>query len=145
MNFEAGVGRAAFASGSAPDRPGSARPVDSHRTEFSICAAPDRVNCVVDGDTFWFEGTKIRISDIDAPEVSEPTCVAEAQAGEMATRRLVELFNSGPFTRIAGSRDEDRYGRKLRIVARGGGSLGVVLAHEGLARLWDGPRLSRCS
>jgi micrococcal nuclease len=28
---------------------------DPHRADFAICAGPIRANCVVDGDTFWFE------------------------------------------------------------------------------------------
>lgn len=35
---------------------------------MTICAGPIRANCVVDGDTFWFEGTKISVADIDAPD-----------------------------------------------------------------------------
>ncbi len=31
-----------------------------------------RRTCVVDGDTIWLEGVKIRIADIDTPEISQP-------------------------------------------------------------------------
>jgi endonuclease YncB( thermonuclease family) len=34
---------------------------------------------VVDGDTFWYQGTKIRIADINAPEVSHPGCPQKAE------------------------------------------------------------------
>jgi endonuclease YncB( thermonuclease family) len=44
-----------------------------------------------------------------------------------------------------GGRDEDRYGRKLRIVTRGGRSLGDVLVAEGLARTWTGRREPWCA
>ncbi len=118
---------------------------DPHRARFTICSGPIRANCVVDGDTFWFEGTKIRISDIDAPEISEPRCPSERQAGETAKRRLLELLNEGSFSLNAGWRDEDRFGRKLRVVSRDYRSLGEMLVKEGLARNWDGPRLSWCN
>ena len=36
-------------------------------------------------------------------------------------------------------RDEDRYGRKLRVVVRNGRSLGDQLVSEGLARTWGRP------
>ena len=36
-------------------------------------------------------------------------------------------------------RNEDRYGRKLRVVVRNGRSLGDWLVSEGLARTWGGP------
>lgn len=118
---------------------------DPHRAEFAVCTGPIRANCVVDGDTFWFEGTKIRIADIDAPEISEPGCPSERQAGEAAKRRLLELLNDGSFSLAAGWRDEDRFGRKLRVVSRDSRSLGEMLVKEGLARNWEGPRLSWCN
>ncbi|CAM5283053.1 hypothetical protein AFEL58S_00008 [Afipia felis] len=111
---------------------------------FSICGAGRRADCVVDGDTFWFRGEKIRIADIDAPELSPPRCVREADLGEAAKRRLLALLNAGPFTLVAADRDQDRYGRKLRTVSRGGRSIGDVLIAEGLARRWNGPRGSWC-
>ncbi len=117
---------------------------DPHQAEFTFCVGPVRANCVVDGDTFWFEGAKIRIADIDAPEISEPGRSDERQAGEDARRRLLELLNAGAFALRSGWRDEDRYGRKLRVVSRDRRSLGEMLVKEGLARNWDGPRHSWC-
>lgn len=35
---------------------------------FPICNGPLRTTCVVDGDTIWMGGVKIRIADIDTPE-----------------------------------------------------------------------------
>ena len=103
-----------------------------------------RANCVVDGDTFWFSGEKIRIADIDAPEISEPECPAERQLGEITRDRLLQMLNEGRFRLTAGWRDEDRFGRKLRIVSRSGKSLGERLVEEGLARRWNGPDFSWC-
>lgn len=111
---------------------------------FSICGAGHRADCVVDGDTFWFRREKIRIADIDAPELSPPRCQREAELGEAAQRRLQALLNAGPFTLVAGARDQDQYGRKLRTVSRDGRSIGEVLVTEGLARRWNGPRRSWC-
>ena len=62
------------------------------------CSGPERITCVVDGDTFWLEGTKIRIADINTPEVSEPKCAEEAMLGERATDRLVVLLSTGGFS-----------------------------------------------
>lgn len=39
---------------------------------FEKCANGHRVGCVIDGDTLWIDGTKVRVADIDAPEISEP-------------------------------------------------------------------------
>ena len=112
--------------------------------QFDICGSIRRT-CVVDGDTFWLDGVKIRIADIDTPEISEPRCDYEYQLGMRATHRLVELLNDGPFELTTiGSRDEDQYGRKLRVVMRGGRSLGDQLVSEGLARTWTGRREPWC-
>lgn len=111
---------------------------------FSICSSGKRTTCVVDGDTFWLDGVKIRIADIDTPEIGQPKCEAERERGQRATRRLGELLNAGPFELKASGRDEDRYGRKLRVVVRGGKSIGDQLVAEGLARTWSGRREPWC-
>jgi endonuclease YncB( thermonuclease family) len=112
---------------------------------FAACNASPRITCVVDGDTLWYRGTKIRIADINTPEVSRPACEDEAHLADRATLRLIALLNEGPFElERAGSRDEDRYGRKLRIVSRSGVSLGETLVAEGLAERWTGRRRNWC-
>src|SRR3546814_7636950 len=35
---------------------------------FGLCFTGGGENCVVDGDTFWIDGEKVRVADIDAPE-----------------------------------------------------------------------------
>lgn len=117
---------------------------DLLRATFSFCGEGRRVTCIVDGDTFWLSGQRIRITDIDTPEINPPRCEEERIRGEAAKRRLRELLNSGPFSLVAGTRDEDQYGRKLRTVVRDGRSIGDTLVDEGLARRWDGTRRSWC-
>jgi micrococcal nuclease len=117
---------------------------DALSASFSICDAGAQTNCVVDGDTFRHQGEKIRITDIDTPELSPPRCAREKQLGEAAKRRLHALLNAGRFSLVADWRDEDRYGRKLRIVTRQGRSIGDILVSEGLARRWDGSRHPWC-
>jgi endonuclease YncB( thermonuclease family) len=122
----------------------SGRVQDSESAQFSVCGPGRRFTCVVDGDTFWYRGAKIRIADINTPEVSSPHCAAEAALGARATGRLVELLNAGPFTLAAIDRDTDRYGRQLRVVTRGGASVGRALVDEGLAEPWQGFRREWC-
>lgn len=119
---------------------------DRESARFALCTSQQRITCVVDGDTFWYRGEKVRIADINTPEVSKPGCAREAALGAAATRRLVVLLNSGPFTlRIAyPDRPTDRYGRALRVVTRDGESLGLQLANEGLAEPWQGRRGNWC-
>ncbi|ANL64777.1 nuclease SNase-like protein [Rhizobium phaseoli] len=114
-------------------------------TAYGVCSGSVRYHCVVDGDTLWSGGVKIRIADIDTPEVSEPRCASELALGNKATARLVELVNEGPFVmRAWPGRDEDKYGRKLRVLVRNGRSLGDILVSEGLARTWTGRRQPWC-
>ena len=117
---------------------------DHESGRFARCGAGQRVTCVVDGDTFWYRGAKVRIADINTPEVSRPACPREAALGAAATARLAELLNAGPFTLVQWSRDRDRYGRLLRVVSRGGESLGAALIREGLAEEWKGRRGNWC-
>ena len=124
-----------------------AAPPGAERAFFPICSGSPRVTCVVDGDTIWYRGTKIRIADIDTPETFRPSCERERRIGKRATRRLQELLNAGEFA-LAPSpsgRDTDRYGRALRVVLRDGESLGEALVSEGLAHRWGGPRREWCS
>lgn len=117
---------------------------DMLRATFSFCGEGRRVTCIVDGDTFWMSGERIRIADIDTPEINPPRCEEERLKGEAAKHRLRELLNAGPFSLVAGTRDEDQYDRKLRTVLRDGRSIGEMLVGEGLARRWDGARRSWC-
>jgi micrococcal nuclease len=88
---------------------------------------------------------KIRLADIDAPETRDYKCASEAALGKRATQRLLDQMNAGPFTVVnADGPDEDVYGRKLRIIERGGRSVADALVAEGVARRWDGARRSWC-
>lgn len=112
---------------------------------YERCGAAVRINCIVDGDTLWSGSVKIRIADIDTPEISQPRCAAEKALGERATVRLMELVNVGPFQMQAWlGRGEDKHGRKLRVLVRDGRSFGDILVSEGLARTWTGRRQPWC-
>lgn len=122
-------------------RPGG----DQITAQFSRCdQGGNRSACVVDGDTIWLHSEKIRIADINTPEKSEPQCAAEAELAEQATDRLTELLNAGAFSLATIERDTDRYGRSLRVITRGGESLGGELVSEGLAEEWRGYRGNWC-
>lgn len=135
------VASVALSASNAP----AARPEGSaQQARFAPCGSGPRITCVVDGDTFWLRGAKIRIADINTPETGSPHCPAEARLGERATIRLTQLLNQGPFTLEPVARDTDRYGRLLRVVSRNGSSLGAVLVREGLAENWKGYRGNWC-
>jgi endonuclease YncB( thermonuclease family) len=117
----------------------------SYSVRFEPCGRV-RSTCVVDGDTLWLNGEKIRIADIDTPEISSPKCQREYKLGILAKQRLVVLLNEGEFS-LTTSRwgDEDRYGRKLRLLFRNSESIGNRLVQEGLAHRWNGHKISWCA
>ena len=110
------------------------------QASFGTCIGGARHTCVVDGDTIWLHDVKIRIADIDAPEIYSPDCAAERALGLRATQRLTQWLNAGAFEVHPNpdGRDEDTYGRKLRVLARGGTSAVAALEAEGLATRWGG-------
>jgi micrococcal nuclease len=112
---------------------------------FTLCWEDSTPDCVIDGDTIHIDGEPVQISDIDAPEAHHARCAAQQRLGERATQRLLQLLNSGPFELVQEDlRGEDRYGRKLRVLERGGESIGGILVGEGLARPWGGARENWC-
>lgn len=115
------------------------------RPYLSICSYGPRINCIVDGDTLWLDHHKIRLEDIDAPEISAPHCRGEKALGEKAKFRLQQLLNGSPFTVVqVGRRSHDVYGRDLRTLKINERSVGQVLVAEGLAHEWVGHKLSWC-
>ncbi|MBL4858400.1 MAG: thermonuclease family protein [Erythrobacter sp.] len=107
---------------------------------LSLCAPGPREHCVVDGDTFWHEGEKIRISDIDTPELNSQ-CAYERNLAVKARNRLLTILQA-PY-RI-NRHGEDRYGRTLAVVTINGRSVGDMLVSEGLALTWTGRREPWC-
>ena len=88
-----------------------------------------RVTCVVDGDTVWIAHEKIRLVDIDAPEM-DGKCQAERALAIRARDRLAVLINAGSI-RIE-RQGQDKYGRTLARL----GDVGEQLIREGLASRW---------
>jgi hypothetical protein len=66
------------------------------RASFGFCHSGGGTNCVVDGDTIWLGGEKIRVADIDAPETHEPRCAAERKLGDQATGGCASCSTTPP-------------------------------------------------
>ncbi|MHB0951211.1 MAG: thermonuclease family protein [Allorhizobium sp.] len=73
-----------------------ALPAEAAMPFYERCGSGKRLNCVVDGDTLWSHGVKIRVADIDTPEIGQPRCAAEKALGERATIRFMELVKPVP-------------------------------------------------
>ena len=106
-----------------------------------VCSGGHRVNCVVDGDTFWWRGKKYRIADIDAPE-TDASCEAERRLAAEATSKLKDLLANDFAVEPTGR--FDRYGRRLVIVKIDNKSVGETLIAAGLARRWQGRKEHWC-
>ncbi len=113
---------------------------------FPICGGGTRSNCIVDGDTLYIDGEKIRVTGFNTPELFSPQCKQEAALARRAQRRFQQLVNGGPFEiRRNALRDRDVYGRKLRSLYRDGKPIGDQLIAEGLAHRWRGFKESWCT
>lgn len=120
-------------------------PVSQESPAFSrsmpICGQGRRINCVVDGDTLWFDGEKIRLDSMNAPEV-QGQCGRERDFAARATRRLSELLSARAFKIVRNGKD--RYGRTLATVTIDDHDVGVILVGEGLAHPWQGGKRGWC-
>lgn len=124
--------------------PIQARTRNGSQRAFGLCHSGGGSDCVVDGDTFYLGGDKVRIAGIDAPETHPSRCAREAELGEAATASLRSMLGSGPITLSAIDRDRDHYGRLLRNVAVDGRDVGEALIAQGVARAYDGGRRPWC-
>lgn len=106
-----------------------------------VCGSVVRINCVVDGDTLWLNGEKIRLLDIDTPEM-DGQCSYERQRAIMARDALVEMVSGADIdVRRSGF---DKYGRTLATVYANDAAVAEQLIAQNLARRWDGRRRSWC-
>ncbi|MGY5806207.1 thermonuclease family protein [Rhizobium sp. LEGMi198b] len=112
---------------------------------FGLCGGETGINCVVDGNTFWQNGIKIRLADIDVPDIEPSHCAGERQKATAAKLRLQALLNRDTFVLSASGRGDDQQGSKFRIAMRAGRSIGDQMVAEGLARRWTGQTTSWCS
>lgn len=103
---------------------------------------------VIDGDTFDVAGERVRIANIDAPELHRAKCDAEKRLAELARKRLQELLAGDDIEVVPGDpgtgRKKDRNGRTLAVIKRGGADIGELMIAEGLVRPWEGKRRSWC-
>jgi micrococcal nuclease len=112
----------------------------------ALCLSPT----VHDGDSIRCGAERIRISDIDAPELpGSPRCEAlrvrqlarsrnpawcDTARGEQARAALVAFLATGPvMIRRLGP---DHFGRTLALVSVNGKDAGAYLRKAGLARRW---------
>ncbi|MCP4286252.1 MAG: thermonuclease family protein [Gammaproteobacteria bacterium] len=106
-----------------------------------ICGTAKRINCVVDGDTIWLDGEKIRLETFNTPEMNGK-CARERRLAQQATQRLRQILSSEPFK--VSRNGKDRYGRTLATISNSSGNVGDVLITEHLAHKWRGYKEGWC-
>lgn len=100
-----------------------------------VCGDGPGENCVIDGETFWLSGRKIRLADIDAPN-DKARCPAEAARARDAADTLAALLDRQPIEIRAKGRD--RYGRLLAAIKTPEGDVGRNLVRFKVAVPWYG-------
>lgn len=112
---------------------------------ISKCGSGKRITCVVDGDTIWLDGEKIRLQGYETPETATNICGGQSdiRLGNAATSRLIEILNTANLT--IQRTGKDRYGRTLAIIRADGRNVGDILIAEGLARRWPDGREFWCN
>ena len=86
---------------------------------------------ILDGGTVSFGSERIRIANVEAPEIFEPGCRREREIGLKAKERLGQLIASGA-SQIE-REGTDAIGRTLARVRTGETDVGQTLLNEGLA------------
>lgn len=99
---------------------------------------------VYDGDTFTFAGERIRIANIDTPELFSPHCDAEKRLARLAKLKLKLLLSDVGGIDIIRMPEPDRFGRTLARVRVNGIDVGESLIADGLAAPWTGRRFQWC-
>lgn len=89
---------------------------------------------IIDGDTVALGQERIRIADIDAPEIAHPRCPAELRLG-LAARDALGALVMGRDVQVTRA-GRDRYGRTLAVLSVKGRSIGMMLIASGLAVQW---------
>jgi endonuclease YncB( thermonuclease family) len=98
---------------------------------------------VIDGDTIDVAGERVRLVNIDAPEMPPKSqCAYEADKALRATAELKALVADGVVLQRTGT---DRYGRTLAYVRVDGADAGQALIAADLVRPWEGRRRSWCA
>lgn len=111
-------------------------PTPAHGS-WPTCTNGKRTTCIVDGDTFWFQGIKYRIIGYDAPEAGDGArCDQERALADRATQQLQHLMSApGIQYHVQG---KDRYGRVLTRVVTPQGDIADQMINLGLGRAYRG-------
>jgi micrococcal nuclease len=101
---------------------------------------------VIDGDTVEYRGERIRIENLDAPEIGERSrCAQERERGYAAKRQAIQLINGGSRFEIYSRDHIDRFGRTVARLKIDGNDFGAMMIRAGVARPWRGGPSNWCN
>jgi endonuclease YncB( thermonuclease family) len=106
-------------------------------TEFRQCYEGG-ANCVVDGQTIYAAGQRIKIAGMVAPGIDQASCEGERDRGIEAAVGLASLLNRGRV--VVGPPVRDAEGTWRRKVEVGGRDVAAAMIAANLARPEYGPR-----
>jgi endonuclease YncB( thermonuclease family) len=90
---------------------------------------------VLDGDTIRLsDGRRVRLAQIDAPEISEGECFAQAARATLLS--LVPVGSRISLRRDRALDDVDPYGRLIQYVVTEHANVNVDLVRRGAASVW---------
>jgi len=99
---------------------------------------------VIDGDTLRIGTERIRLINIDAPEMGNGAeCDAERALAEVAKQKMTEIVGGQQLA--IDRRDKDRFGRTLAFVRVRGADVGEMLIRVHVAVKWAGAQHDWCS
>lgn len=113
-----------------------------------VLASPSDRLRVVDGDTLARGSVRLRLLDLDAPELGQRArCADERRRGEAARRYAVQLLRSAPPSAVVvvPSGRSDRYRRPLVRVTIAGQDFASAMITAGHARPWRGRSSNWCA
>lgn len=106
--------------------------VAARAAQFGQCYNAEGQNCVLDGDTIYFQGQKVEIAGLETPKIQDAKCDDERNRGIDSAIRLAALLNSGKVT-IAGNVGEAD-GQVRAKVEVDGQDVGIAMIKAGAAR-----------
>lgn len=109
-------------------------------------ALADPLVTVTDGDTIRLAGERVRIENLDAPEMpGRAKCATEGKKALEAKALLTRLVDRGTVTLVRNQkRPKDRYGRTLARVLVDGKDVAPAMIAAGVSREWKGRSSDWC-
>ena len=100
---------------------------------------------VIDGDTLAFGRERVRIANLDAPDVgSHAHCALEQRRGERARAFARSILRQAASVDVVDRQGFDRYGRALALVRVDGQDFGRLMIAAGHGRPWRGRSSNWC-